>query len=140
MPVGDFYTAMPRRVGKLIQEAVLKFANIHKLKHEDWVNDLPLWLLISENEPTQIRRLQVGVYRTQTDEELRVIPEVYASDTKKRTLTVAEKLLEDCVVCKSLSEITSMEDVMQQLDKAWDKSLMIPLAKNSRTVKISLSA
>lgn len=139
MTLGEFYTGIPRAVGHLINQAVRKFADIHHLKHEDWVHDLPLWLLISEEEPMGIKRLQVGVYRTPTDEEVRVIPERYAKDAKTSTLTVIEEIPSDFIVSTRLTYISKVEDVTGLLGRAWKLLEAPPAIEKSRTVQISLS-
>ncbi|MBI3455730.1 MAG: hypothetical protein HY002_08075 [Candidatus Rokubacteria bacterium] len=139
MPRSEYFIPLPEPVGRAISDAVRAFATQMDLEAEVWIQDLPLWTL-SKHDPATglVRRLQVGAYRLDDTDEVRVIPQVLWLDKKSRSLFAPEQIDPSAIRGMRLWEVRT-DGLLVLLKEAWsDVSRMAP-PKNSGELRIPVS-
>lgn len=140
MPRSEFLIPLPAEIGNLVTRAVRSFAKQKALGAEFWIQDLPLWSLSEQDERAGIiRRLQIGAYRLDESDELRIIPQVFRLNKKSRSLTALDQIDPKLIRGKRLGDLKGPEDVTSMLDQAWQDVLKMPLPEQSKGISIPLS-
>ena len=124
MPRAEYLVQLPSRIGNVITEGVREFANNTGLKAEVWVHDLPLWFVSQVDAGAGIiRRIQVGVYRLDTSEEIRMVPQVLRLDTKNRRLIAFEEVNPKIIRSLRLDTVQDKKVVITLLGESWGEAL-----------------
>lgn len=142
MPRAEYLVPLPSMFANAITAAVREFAEKTGLQAEFWVHDLPLWIVSSIDANTGIvRRLQVGAYRLEASEELRIVPQVFRLDSDRRSLIAFEEIDPTLIRHMTLWAVQTQKEVKELLAQAWaDVQRMSPpeASSNQRTRTISI--
>ena len=137
----DYWTAIPSSLGKRITDAVHAFGQEMNLEVEVWIHDMPLWSL-SQHEPDGIiRRLQIGAYRMDHDEELRLITQVLRLSKDGRSLVALREIGDKLIVSRPLRHLGSAEQIRLLFKQAWYDLTRLPAPEQqSPFITIPLSS
>ena len=140
MPRVEYIAGLSSVHGNAITAAVREFAQERQLTAEVWVHDAPLWFVSSTDTARGIgRRVQIGAYRLDASEEVRMVPQVFRLDNRLRRLVAFEQVEPDLIETMSLDIATESKNVKQHLARAWGKVLkMEPPSSNPSTAVISV--
>ena len=140
MPRVEYIAGLPSVVGNAITAAVREFAQEYNLTAEVWVHDAPLWFVSSTDADRGIgRRVQVGAYRLDTSEEVRMVPQVFRLDHQLQRLVAFEQIEPDLIEKMPLNSATEPKNVKQHLAQARGKALkMEPPPSNPTAAVISV--
>lgn len=140
MPRSEFLIPLAAEIGNVVTRAVRSFAEHKALEAEFWIQDLPLWSLSEQDERAGIiRRLQIGAYRLDESDELRVIPQVFRLNKERHSLTALDQIDPKLIRWKRLGDLKEPEDVTSMLDQGWQDVLKMPLPEQSKGISIPLS-
>jgi len=117
---------VPRRLGDLISGVVELFASKHRLEHEIWYHDQPIWL-VWEQEGDTFRKVQITAFEGQQDDALFFVPAAYRfrNDDLFSTQQEATTHLIGSLPLRSLSTANpnavtlTRGQIRQCLEKAW---------------------
>lgn len=140
MPRSEFLIPLAAEIGHVVTRAVRSFAELNALAADFWIQDLPLWSLSAQDERAGIiRRLQIGAYRLDESDELRVIPQVFRLNKDTHSLTALDQIDPKLIRGKRLGDLKGPEDVTPLLDQGWQDVLKMPLPEQSKGMSIPLS-
>lgn len=140
MPRSEFFISLPAEIGNFITQAVRSFAKPRALNAEVWIHDLPLWSISEQDKKAGIvRRLQIGAYRLDETEELRILPQVFRLNKETHSLTALEEVDPKLIKGKRVWELKGPESVTPLLDQAWQDVLKMPPPEQSKGISIPLS-
>ena len=140
MARAEYIVGLSSEYGNSITAAVREFALEYRLTAEVWVHDFPLWFVSStDTDPGIARRVQIGAYRLDTSEEVRMVPQVYRIDNQLRRLVAFDQVEVELIVKMSLNAATEPKKVKEHLAQAWGKALkMQPTSSNPTSAVISV--
>jgi len=100
----------------------------------------PLWFVSSiDAEHSIARRVQIGAYRLDTSEEVRMVPQVYRLDNQLRRLVAFDEIGVELIEKMPLTAATEPKNVKQHLAQAWGTALnMKPPSSNPTSGVISV--
>lgn len=126
--------------GNSITAAVREFAQEYSLTAEVWVHDFPLWFVSNTDTDRGIaRRVQIGAYRLDTSEQVRMVPQVYRIENQLRRLVAFDQVEVELIEKMPLNAATEPKNVKQHLAQAWVKALkMQPPSSNPTSAVISV--
>ncbi len=140
MARAEYIAELSSVYGNAITAAVREFAKEYNLTAEVWVHDAPLWFVSSTDAERGIgRRVQIGAYRLDSSEEVRMVPQVFRLDTQHRKLVAFEQVEPNLIEKMSLQMAIEAKSVKQHLAQAWGKALkMEPPSSNPTAAVISV--
>jgi len=140
MARAEYIAGLSSAYGNSITTAVREFAQENNLTTEVWVHDFPLWFVSSIDSDHGIaRRVQIGAYRLDTSEEVRMVPQVYRLDNQLRRLVAFDQVEVELIETMPVSAAIEPKVVKQHLAQAWGKALkMKPPSSNPTSGVISV--
>lgn len=118
MASAEILTPVPAMIGNVITQAVRDCAKSLGLEAEVWIRDLPLWSL-SKREGEILRKLQIGVFRLEASDELRIVPQVLRLDKEAHSLVAAEQLDVKTIIGIDIWRLGNADELTTRLKQAW---------------------
>jgi hypothetical protein len=135
----ELLSFLPPGLGNMVSETVTRFAESRGLGAELWVHDVPLWSVSKLDKSTgTLRRLQIGAYWIRQAPELRLVPQVFLIDMRRKLLIAPKQIRAELIKVVPIWEL-SEHALFLALKEAWATTIEMPPPDPDRDAAIPLS-